>query len=83
MIPAQDARNADLSNTDIPIRLGVATKPVSLLREGSDRDSAEKMERLCGGEPKRARILTMPGGNRVADKTADKNQNARSVRAPN
>ena len=42
------------------------------LFEGSDRDSAEKMERLFGEGPARPRVLTMPGPNRVADKTADK-----------
>lgn len=43
------------------------------LFEGSDRDSAEKMEKLLGGEPRAARVLTIPDRNRVADKTADKN----------
>jgi len=38
------------------------------LFEGSDRDSAEKMEKLLGGEPKAPRVLTMPNRNRVADK---------------
>ena len=48
------------------------------LFEGSDRDSAEKMERLFGEEPtKKSRILIMPEPNRVADKTADKNSGAR------
>lgn len=51
------------------------------LFEGSDRDSAEKMEKLLGGEPKAARVLTMPDRNRVADKTADKNSKARLRRA--
>jgi hypothetical protein len=51
------------------------------LFEGSDRDSAEKMEKLFGGEPKAPRVLTMPARNRVADKTADKNSEARSRRA--
>jgi len=51
------------------------------LFEGSDRDSAEKMEKLLGGEPKAARVLTMPVKNRVADKTADKNTKARLLRA--
>lgn len=47
------------------------------LFEGSDRDSAEKMEKLLGGEPKAARVLKMPDRNRVADK----NTEARSRRA--
>ena len=47
------------------------------LFEGSDRDSAEKMEKLFGGEPKEPRVLTMPDRNRVADK----NTRARMVRA--
>jgi integrase len=51
------------------------------LFEGSDRDSAEKMERLFGKEPTKSRVLTMPGSNRVADKTADKNTEARVKRA--
>jgi integrase len=51
------------------------------LFEGSDHDSAEKMERLFGGMPKRARVLTMPESDRRADKTADKNSNARWTRA--
>ncbi len=51
------------------------------LFEGSDRDSAEKMEKLLGGEPKVSNLLTMPDRNRVADKTADKNTEARSRRA--
>src|SRR5437660_5132598 len=51
------------------------------LFEGSDRDSAEKMERLFGEEPTKSRVLTMPGPKRVADKTADKNTQAR-VRQP-
>ena len=51
------------------------------LFEGSDRDSAEKMEKLLGGEPKGARVLTMPDPNRVADKMADKNSKARIKRA--
>ena len=38
------------------------------LFEGSDRDSAEKMEKLFGGESKSPRVLTMPGPKRVADK---------------
>jgi hypothetical protein len=46
----------------------------------SDRDSAEKMEKLFGAEPKAPRVLTMPDRNRVADKTAHKNTKARSVR---
>jgi integrase len=48
------------------------------LFEGSDRDSAEKIEKLFRGEPKAPRVLTMPNRNRVADKTADKNTEARS-----
>jgi integrase len=51
------------------------------LFEGSDRDSAEKMEKLFGGEPKEPRVLTMPDRTRLADKTADKNTNARLGRA--
>ncbi len=55
------------------------------LFEGSDRDSAEKMEKLFGSELKVGRVLAMPdrGGvsNRLADKTADKNTNARLARA--
>ena len=51
------------------------------LFEGTDRDSAEKMEKLFGGEPKAPRVLTMPKRNRVADKTADKNTEARLLRA--
>jgi len=51
------------------------------LFEGSDRDSAEKMEQLFGCEPKPPRVLTMRGPKRVADKTADKNKKARLVRA--
>ncbi|PYT19846.1 MAG: hypothetical protein DMG57_44095 [Acidobacteria bacterium] len=51
------------------------------LFEGSDRDSAEKMEKLLGGEPKAPRVLTMPNRNRVADKTADKHTKARLLRA--
>jgi integrase len=51
------------------------------LFEGSDRDSAEKMEKLFGGEPKVPRVLTMPDRSGVADKTADKNTKARLVRA--
>jgi hypothetical protein len=51
------------------------------LFEGSDRDSAEKMERLFGAEPARPRVLTMPGPSRVADKTADKNAKACVTRA--
>jgi integrase len=50
------------------------------LFEGSDRDSAEKMEKLFGGELKVGRVLTMPDrgdvSNRLADKTADKNTEA-------
>jgi integrase len=49
--------------------------------EGSDRDSAEKMEKLFGGEPKGPRLLTMPDRSRTADKTADKNTKARIARA--
>jgi hypothetical protein len=41
------------------------------LFEGSDRDSAEKMEKLFG-ESKVPRVLTMPARNRVADKNAAK-----------
>ena len=52
------------------------------LFEGSDRDSAEKMERLFGEEPTKSRILIMPEPNRVADKTADKNSGDRVRRAP-
>ena len=51
------------------------------LFEGSDRDSAEKMEKLFGGEAKTPRVLTMPDRSRVADKTADKNTKARIVLA--
>ncbi len=51
------------------------------LFEGSDRDSAEKMEKLLGGEPKASNLLTMRDRNQVADKTADKNTEARSRRA--
>jgi len=55
------------------------------LFEGSDCDSAEKMEELFGGELKVGRVLTMPdrGGvpNRLADKTADKNTKDRFARA--
>ena len=51
------------------------------LFEGSDRDSAEKMEKLLGGEPEAPRLLTMPSRNRVADKTADKHTKARLLRA--
>jgi hypothetical protein len=51
------------------------------LFEGSDRDSAEKMEKLFATEPKAARVLTMPDRSRVADKTADKNTKARLARA--
>jgi integrase len=51
------------------------------LFEGSDRDSAEKMEKLFGGQPKAPRVLTMPDRSRVADKTADKNKKARLARA--
>ncbi len=51
------------------------------LFEGSDRDSADKMEKLLGGDPKGVRVLTMPDLNRVADKTADKNSKARLLRA--
>jgi hypothetical protein len=40
------------------------------LFEGSDRDSAEKMEKLFGSEPKAPRLLTMPDRNRVADKNS-------------
>ena len=47
------------------------------LFEGSDRDSAEKMETLFVGESKAARVLTMPDRSLVADKTADKNSKAR------
>jgi integrase len=47
------------------------------LFEGSDRDSAEKMEKLFGGEPRAPRVLTMPNRNRVADK----NTKARLTRA--
>ena len=51
------------------------------LFEGSDRDPAEKMEKLLGGEPEAPRVLTMPSRNRVADKTADKHTKARLLRA--
>jgi integrase len=47
------------------------------LFEGSDRDSAEKMEKLFAAEPKAARVLTMPDRSRVADK----NTKARLARA--
>jgi hypothetical protein len=47
----------------------------------SDRDSAEKMEKLFGGERKTPRVLTMPDRKRIADKTADKNTKARISRA--
>jgi hypothetical protein len=49
--------------------------------EGSDHDSAEKMEKLFASDRKAGRVLTMPGRKRVADKTADKNTKARLVRA--
>jgi hypothetical protein len=39
------------------------------------------MEKLFGGEPKEPRVLTMPDRTRLADKTADKNTNARLGRA--
>jgi integrase len=51
------------------------------LFEGSDQESAEKMEKLFAAEPKAPRVLTMPDRSRVADKTADKNTKARLVRA--
>jgi hypothetical protein len=51
------------------------------LFEGSDRDSAEKMETLFGGESKTPRLLTMPDRSRVAEKTADENTEARFKRA--
>ncbi|MGO9229276.1 MAG: tyrosine-type recombinase/integrase [Bryobacteraceae bacterium] len=51
------------------------------LFEGSDRDSAEKMERLFGEEPVRPRVLTMAGPRQRADKTADKGAKARLTRA--
>jgi hypothetical protein len=51
------------------------------LFEGSDHDSAEKMERLFGGAPKRGCVLTMPEAKRRADKTADKNSKTRLARA--
>ena len=51
------------------------------LFEGSDRDSAEKMERLFGEEPTKSRVLNMRGPNLVADKTADKDTEARIRRA--
>ena len=47
------------------------------LFDGSDRDSAETMERPFGEEPKRPRAPTVPGGNR----RADKNSKARWERA--
>ena len=51
------------------------------LFEGSDRDSAEKMEMLFGSEPKAPREVTMPDRSRLADKTADKNTKAHLLRA--
>jgi integrase len=51
------------------------------LFEGSDRDSAEKIEKLFAADAKAARVLTMPDRSRVADKTADKNTKARLARA--
>ena len=51
------------------------------LFEGSDRDSAEKMERLFGEETTKSRVLTIRGPNRAADKTADKDAEARVRRA--
>jgi len=39
------------------------------------------MERLFGEESARPRVRTMPGPNRLADKTADKNTKARVKRA--
>lgn len=38
------------------------------LLEGSDRDSAEKMEKLLGGEPKAPRALTMPTETKLLTK---------------
>lgn len=51
------------------------------LFEGSDRDSADTMERLLGARQESGRLLTMPDRKRVADKTADKNTKTRSARA--
>ena len=41
------------------------------LFEGSDRDSAEKMERLFGEEPMKSSVLTMRGPNRAADEDTE------------
>jgi len=51
------------------------------LFECSDRDAAEKMEKLFAADPKAPRVPTMPDRSRVADKTADKNTKARLARA--
>jgi integrase len=54
------------------------------LFEGSDRDSAEKMEKLFGGAGKPSRapfLLTKKNSNPFADKTADMNEKTRRRRA--
>jgi len=51
------------------------------LFEGSDHDSAEKMEQLFGRSENRARVIPMPDSEHRADKTADKNSKARVARA--
>jgi hypothetical protein len=59
--------------------IGISFQAETWICIGSN--SAEKMERLFGGEPKSPRVLTMPDRKPVADKTADKNTKARLVRA--
>jgi hypothetical protein len=49
------------------------------LFEGSGRDSAEKMEKIFGGEKKRPRVIAMPDRKPVADK----NTKTRLARAAN
>ena len=61
-----------------PVMLSITHNPRP---QGSDRDSAEKMERLFGEDPARPRVLAMPGPKRVADRTADKDSKARVKRA--
>ena len=51
------------------------------LFEGSDKDSAEKMQNLFGDGLRAKQVLTMPDRSRAADKTADKNTRARLARA--
>jgi integrase len=51
------------------------------LFEGSDRDSADKMERLFNGQPKQGRVVEMRASKRLADKTADKNLRVKAVSA--